>query len=98
MVRGWFIGDFEPTLFRTRDVEIAVKNYLLGDREQAHYHKVSTEFTVVLKGKMKFNNTVVGEGQIVKVLPGEVISFECLESGTTVVVKLPGTVDDKYVV
>ena len=27
MKRGWFIGDFEPSLLKTRDCEVAVKSY-----------------------------------------------------------------------
>ena len=30
MVRGWFIGDFEPSLRRTRDVEVGVQQYVPG--------------------------------------------------------------------
>lgn len=25
MVKGWFVGNFEPTLIKTNDVEVAVK-------------------------------------------------------------------------
>ena len=28
MTRGWFVGDFEPTLYRTDAVEVAVKHYV----------------------------------------------------------------------
>ena len=39
MIKGWFIGNFEPTLLRTNDVEVAVKEYKKGDYEELHYHK-----------------------------------------------------------
>ena len=32
MVKGWFVGGFEPTLFKTNDVEVAVKEYKKGDK------------------------------------------------------------------
>jgi len=30
--RGWFIGNFKPTLFSTKDFEIAIKQYKKGDK------------------------------------------------------------------
>ena len=33
MEKGWFVGDFFPTLIKTTDVEVAVKNYKKGDYE-----------------------------------------------------------------
>lgn len=26
MFKGWFIGNFEPSLFKTNDVEVGIKN------------------------------------------------------------------------
>ena len=37
MFKGWFIGDFEPTLHRTDDFEVAIKSYLEGAVENRHY-------------------------------------------------------------
>lgn len=97
MKRGWFIGNFEPSMYKTEAVEVAVKNYTAGDCEEEHYHKIATEFTVILSGEMKMNERVFMEGDIVKVLPGEKVKFECVQSGQTLVVKLPGVVGDKYI-
>ena len=41
--KGWFIGDFEPSLFKTTDFEIAIKSYQKGDTEKEHYHAIATE-------------------------------------------------------
>ena len=38
MVKGWFIGNFEPSLLMTNDCEVAVKYYKKGDSEIAHFH------------------------------------------------------------
>ena len=43
MKKGWFIGDFEPSILKTNNVEVAVKHYLRDEEESAHYHKVSKE-------------------------------------------------------
>ena len=55
-IRGWFIGNFEPSLFNTKDFEVGIKKYKKGTKEKAHYHKLAKEFTVVINGIIKMNN------------------------------------------
>ena len=97
MVKGWFIGNFEPSLLKTNDVEVAVKNYNKGDYESAHYHKIATEFTVIISGRVKMNNIEYKSGDIILIEPNESTDFEALEDNTVnVVVKIPGANNDKY--
>lgn len=97
MVKGWFVGNFEPTLLKTNDVEVAVKSYNKGDYEERHYHKVATEITVVTAGRVKMNGVEYKKGDIVVIEPMESTDFECLEDDTqNVVVKYPGVNNDKY--
>lgn len=97
MVKGWFVGDFEPTLYKTKDVEIAVKPYEKGFYEKSHHHKIATEITVVITGKIRANGVEYGAGDILIMEPGESTDFECIaENTSTVVAKLPSTIDDKY--
>ena len=97
MVKGWFVGNFEPTLYRTNDVEVAVKSYQSGHREGAHYHKIATEFTVIVSGRVRMNGVEYGPGDIVVMEPGDVTDFEALTDTVNTVVKLPGANNDKYV-
>ena len=97
MTKGWFIGNFDPSLFRTNTAEVAVKTYNKGDYEAEHYHKIATEYTVIISGRVKMNGIEYGAGDIIVMEPGEATDFECLENGTTnVVVKMPGANNDKY--
>jgi hypothetical protein len=96
MIRGWFIGNFEPTLYKTNDVEVAVKYYVAGDQETRHYHKIATEITVVIIGKVRMNGQEYIAGDMIIIEPGEGTDFEVLEDTITTVVKLPGANDDKY--
>ncbi len=96
MTKGWFIGNFEPSLMKTNDCEVAVKTYYAGDCEKKHYHKIATEFTVVIKGKVRMFNQEYGEGDIIVVEPGDVTDFEALTDAVNVVVKMPGANNDKY--
>jgi quercetin dioxygenase-like cupin family protein len=96
MTKGWFVGNFNPSLYKTNDCEVAVKSYKKGDKEGKHYHKIATEITVVIKGKVRMFDDVYSEGDIVVVEPGDATSFEALEDAVNVVVKIPGANNDKY--
>jgi len=96
-VKGWFVGQFQPTLIPTQDVEVAVKHYQKGDMETAHHHKIATEITAVVSGKVFMCGREFGAGDVVRIDPGHSTGFECLEDAVTVVVKHPGAVNDKYV-
>ena len=96
MIKGWFIGNFEPTLHSTNDVEVGIKKYKKGDFENKHYHKIATEFTVIVSGLVQMNGIVYKENEILKILPGVITDFYVLEDTITVVVKVPGANNDKY--
>ena len=96
MVRGWFVGDFAPSCYVTQDVEVAIKHYTKGEYEEAHYHKIATEITVIVSGSVKMNDITYNENEIITISPGESTDFCALEDTVTVVVKLPGATNDKY--
>lgn len=97
MTRGWFVGNFEPSVLRTNDVEVAVKEYSEGDFEETHYHKIATEITLIISGRALMFEREFGDGDIVVVEPGDATSFRALTDVVTVVVKHPGANDDKYI-
>jgi len=37
--RGWFIGDFENSVLRTKDFEVGLLTHKKGEVWPAHYHK-----------------------------------------------------------
>lgn len=96
MTKGWFVGNFEPTLYRTNDVEVAVKSYSAGDSESKHYHKIATEITVVVSGTIRMNGTEYHAGDIIVMEPNEATDFEAVTDAVNAVVKLPGANNDKY--
>jgi len=96
MVKGWFVGAFQPTAFSTDACEVAVKYYKAGDCEGAHYHKVATEITLVLSGKVSMLEKSWSDGDIITISPGEATAFQALTDAVTVVVKVPGALDDKF--
>jgi len=96
MIKGWVVGNFEPSLIRTSAVEVAVKEYKRGDYEPQHYHKLSTEITVISVGKVRMNDVEYTVGDIILIEPYEATDFEVLEDTITTVVKYPGAVNDKF--
>ena len=96
MTKGWFVGNFTPTVLSTNQVEVAVKRYKAGEYESTHHHKIATEITVIVSGKVRMNGELYGAGDIIVIEPGEATDFEVLEDVTTVVVKYPGAQNDKY--
>lgn len=96
--RGWFIGDFLPSIIRTKDVEVSVREYVKGDFEEKHYHQQADEITVIVSGKFKLNGKVLIKGDIAHIEKYEHADFSCLEDGVNVVVKLPSVLGDKFIV
>ncbi len=97
MTRGWFVGNFVPTLYKTNDCEVGVKSYKAGAYEEKHHHKVATEITVILQGRVKMFDQEFSAGDVIVVEPGESTDFTALTDAMNVVVKLPGANDDKYI-
>jgi len=96
MNKGWFVGDFEPSVYLTKDIEIAIKYYNSGDYEENHMHKIATEITVIVNGQAKMSNRIVKTGDIITMFPGDTTDFLALTEVTTVVVKYPSVKKDKY--
>ena len=96
MTKGWFVGDFTPTLYKTADAEVAVKTYKAGDYEPAHYHKIATEVTVIVSGTVEMNGVRYTAGDIVIMEPGDITDFKAVTDAINTVVKLPGAANDKY--
>jgi len=96
MEKGWFIGDFSPTLLATQDVEVAIKSYKAGEYEAWHFHKIATEFTVIISGLVEMNGVQYSANDIIVIPPGEGTDFRVLQDTITNVVKIPGAKNDKY--
>lgn len=96
MIKGWFIGNFEPSLCKTNEVEVGIKKYTAGEYENSHYHKIATEFTVVISGTVEMNGVQYFENEVIKINPGVKTDFKAITDVITVVVKLPGANNDKY--
>lgn len=95
--RGWMVGDFSPSIIRTKDFEFMVRNYKAGEDEARHVHKVADEITVVVSGKFRMNGEELTAGDIIHLSPGDSADFACVEDGATAVIKTPSVMGDKYI-
>jgi hypothetical protein len=94
--KGWFIGNFTPTLLNTLDFEISIKRYKAGDIETKHHHKIATEYTVIVDGEVTMNGIKYEKNNIIKISPNESTDFKCITDVITVVVKTPSVNNDKF--
>lgn len=95
---GWFVGDFDPAVFKTDAIEIGYKKYAAGERDPKHYHKIATEYSLILSGVVQFNGIEISAGNIVKISPNEVNTFESITDSELIVIKHPSVIGDKYIV
>jgi len=95
-VRGWIIGDFEPNVLRTKELDFGVAFFKKGDKHDPHYHKICTEYIIVVSGRHIIGETEYGKGDICIIKPYEHFRYECVKTGAVAVVKVPTGKGDKY--
>lgn len=96
MIRGWLVGAISPTVYYTDVCEIAIKKYVKNDFEAKHHHKIATEITVIIFGKVKMNGVEYGPDDIITIEPNESTNFLAMEDTVTCCIKIPGALNDKY--
>tara|TARA_B100000242_G_C43048448_1_gene489546 strand:- start:2144 stop:2482 length:339 start_codon:yes stop_codon:yes gene_type:complete len=97
MKKGWFIGDFKPTAFSTKEFEVNYRTHKAGSNWEMHYHCETTEINLIVKGKMKFNDIILKEEDIFIVEPWQISDPEFLEDTTVICVRTPSRYDKKVV-
>jgi quercetin dioxygenase-like cupin family protein len=93
---GWFIGNFEPSLFKTENFEVSVQFHAKGFIGVKHYHKKSTEYNLILKGKINICGNELSKGDIFIFSPNEISESFFMEDTEILVVKNFSDPSDKY--
>jgi quercetin dioxygenase-like cupin family protein len=94
--RGWIIGDFEPSLLRTKDFEVALLTHKQGEVWPKHYHKIGTEYNVLISGSMTVDGTLMQAGDVFVFNPNDVADPVFHQDCTILCVKTPSIPGDKY--
>ena len=93
--RGWFIGDFEKAVLRTKDFEVAYQHNQIGNT-RSHYHRQAVEITLIITGRVLMNGQVFEQGEIIVLEPGDISQLEYLEETRLVTIKSPSVPNDKF--
>jgi hypothetical protein len=95
-LRGWFIGDFCPSVLKTKDFEVGVLTHYKNENWPEHYQKIATEFNVLISGSLSINNETFIPGDIFIIKPGEIIKPIFNEDCIVVCIKVPSIPNDKH--
>lgn len=98
MTRGWFVGNFEPSVYTTSDAEVSVRRLEKGYCEPSHFHQAVTKIIVVLSGKLCMFEKEWVEDHIIVMEPGDISSIEALEDSRIAMLIFPGIKNDKVYV
>ena len=96
MVRGWFIGDFEPSVLKTKDFEVGLLTHKKDEKWPIHYHKETVEYNVLIEGAMRVQNTNIQPGEIFVFDKGEIADPIFLDDCRILCIKVPSIPTDKY--
>ena len=95
--KGWLVGKFSPVLFEA-DIEVGIARHTKGEYHQDHYHKLSTEYNIVVEGQVKINEQIFGPDDIFILYPYEVSIAEFLTDVTIVIIRDRSDPTDKYLI
>ena len=93
--RGWFIGNFEPSILQTEDFEVAIITHKQDEEIPKHFHPVATEYNVMLSGRMWVNGRNLTKGDMFSFEPDEICNVQVLEDSEVLCVKVPSIQGDK---
>jgi mannose-6-phosphate isomerase-like protein (cupin superfamily) len=96
MWRGWFIGNFEPSVLQTNDFEVAILTHKKDEKWSKHYHAIATEYNVLISGTMTIQNELIQPGTIFILYPHEIADPIFHEDCVIVCIKTPSVPGDKY--
>jgi quercetin dioxygenase-like cupin family protein len=94
--KGWVIGNFEPSLLKTKDFEVGLLSHAKGEKWPKHYHKVGTEYNVLVKGSMTIGGVLMNSGDVFVFQPEDVADPVFHEDCQVLCIKVPSIPGDKY--
>jgi len=98
MYRGWFIGNFEPSILKTSQFEVGLLLHREGEEWPEHYHTMTTEYNVLISGSMSVNHINIFAGEYFIIKANECVKPIFHEDCVVLCVKVPSIPGDKYIV
>jgi len=93
MKGGWFVGNFEPSAYKTSDFEVSYKLHPAGEKWDYHYHTEVTEINYLVRGEMTLQNKLLTSGDIFTLQPFEIADPTFHTDCEIICVKTPSTND-----
>ena len=93
MKGGWFVGNFEPSAYKTSNFEVSYKLHSAGEKWDLHYHTKVTEINHLIRGEMILQNRLLTSGDIFTLEPFEIADPEFLTDCEIICVKTPSAND-----
>lgn len=93
MKGGWFVGNFEPSAYKTSDFEVSYKLHPAGEKWDYHYHTKVTEINYLIKGEMTLQNKLLTSGDIFTLYPFEIADPTFHTDCEIICVKIPSAND-----
>jgi len=94
--RGWFIGNFDPSILKTDQFEVGLLTHNKGEIWPKHYHSQHTEYNILISGRMLICGEIIEPGEIFILFPNEVADPVFLEDCKVLCVKQPSVKGDKH--
>jgi len=100
MFKGWFIGNFDPSIIKTEEFEVAHHFHEAGyiDEKGSHYHKVATEVNYIIKGDVIVDGVKLTSGDFFVYEPYDNTDVQFISDTDLIVIKTPSCINDKYFV
>ena len=95
-VRGWFIGDFEPSILRTKTWEMALLKHSKNEKWDFHYHAQADEVNVLLSGRMMLNGREIRSRNVFTIPKKQIACPLFLEDCMILCIKTPSVIGDKF--
>lgn len=97
-LNGWFVGDFEPNLICSKDIEFGFKRIPANTKPDYHFHKFKTEYTILLEGKILLENSnqTIKPITCIKLNPFDKNDQYFLEDCLILIVNSPSVKNDKF--
>jgi hypothetical protein len=90
------VGAFDKSVHKTTDLEAGYHTNYPGEYSAPHYHKIATEINLITSGRVEINGEMYTAGMGIIFYPGDVGECTYHEVTTTMVIKVPGPLNDKY--
>ena len=99
---GWFVGDFDPSIFKNPFFEIGHHKHKANEETFPHTHKVTTELNYIISGELMIGNSetteILSAGDMWIYHAHDVSDVEFLTDVELIVIRWPSVPSDKYLI